>query len=154
MPVNYQKYIFNSTGITINWPGIIINIFLNSNYQQLNSNFQQYLKKRQHNNYQQFARIASVIIYKIYRFRSLASRRKKEKIYKFYKISRGGTPSRRKKRKIHKIHKISLACEQEKNLQDFRDFARGSEQEILLRHHSHNTTKNKILPVRIFLVLL
>jgi len=33
--------------------------------------------------------------------------------------------------KIHKIYKISLACEQDKNLQDFRDFARGSEQEIL-----------------------
>jgi hypothetical protein len=30
-----------------------------------------------------------------------------------------------------KIHKISLACEQDKNLQDLRDFARASEQEIL-----------------------
>ena len=42
--------------------------------------------KQQHNkNGRQFARNASVIIYKIYRFRSLASRRKI--IYKIYKIS-------------------------------------------------------------------
>ena len=45
-------------------------------------------------NYQQFARFASVIIYKIYGFRE-AERRAGEK------------------RKIHKIYKISLACEQE-----------------------------------------
>ena len=67
---------------------------LNSNYQQLVSN------------YQQFARFASVIIYKIYRFRE-AERRTGEK------------------KKIHKIYEISLACEQEKNnLQDLQDFAR------------------------------
>ena len=50
---------------------------------------------------------ASVIIYKIYRFRSLASRRK---IYKIYKISLACE----QEKKIHKIYKISLACEQEK----------------------------------------
>ena len=47
------------------------------------------------NNSHKSARVASVIIYKIYRFRE-AGRRAGEK-----------------KERIHKIYKISLACEQE-----------------------------------------
>ena len=57
--------------------------------------------------------LASVIIYKIYRFRE-AERRAGEK-----------------KEKIHKIHKISLACEQVKNIHKIYKISLACEQEIL-----------------------
>ena len=51
---------------------------------------------------------ASVIIYKIYRFRE-AERRAGEKFTRFTRFR-----SLASRRKIYKIYKISLACEQEK----------------------------------------